>query len=263
MARRGALPVVHSFACFLSARPNEQIYNQCSERSKVIYVGSLAGLLPGGPGHSHQSVRDISRARRRAEPGDGRAVRSKPRCRRCSTTSSNGASESAYLRLVSVKWPMPFDYPAGQRVEPGTGWIVRDGARRRGRSATARGCWRTPGTRRRSSSGRPASTTRLVNLPWLNRVDPGWLREAIGDAARVVTLDNHYVHGGQGEMLAAAVAELGLDPAVRVTRIGVTELPECGTNDEVLAYHRLDVAVAGEDVSRRAGSRVARRCRRA
>ena len=60
MARRGVLPVVHSFACFLAARPNEQIYNQCSERSKVIYVGSLAGLLPGGPGHSHQSVRDIS-----------------------------------------------------------------------------------------------------------------------------------------------------------------------------------------------------------
>jgi len=25
------------------------------------------------------------------------------------------------------------------------------------------------------------------------------------------------------------------------SRIGVTELPECGTNDEVLAYHGLDV----------------------
>src|SRR4030095_848663 len=60
MARRGVLPVVHSFACFLSARPNEPIYNHCSESSRVIYVGSLAGLLPGGPGHSHQSVRDIS-----------------------------------------------------------------------------------------------------------------------------------------------------------------------------------------------------------
>jgi cytochrome bd-type quinol oxidase subunit 1 len=60
MARRCALPVVHSFACFLAARPNEQIYNQCSEHSKVVYVASLAGLLPGGPGHSHQSVRDIS-----------------------------------------------------------------------------------------------------------------------------------------------------------------------------------------------------------
>ena len=43
-------------------------------------------------------------------------------------------------------------------------------------------------------------------------------------------------------MIAAAIAELGLEPAARVTRVGVTELPECGTNDEVLAYHGLDVA---------------------
>jgi transketolase len=55
-------------------------------------------------------------------------------------------------------------------------------------------------------------------------------------------LDNHYVRGGQGEMLAAAVAELGLDPVASVMRLGVTTLPQCGTNDEVLAYHGLDVA---------------------
>ena len=57
-----------------------------------------------------------------------------------------------------------------------------------------------------------------------------------------MTLDNHYVHGGQGEMIAAAIAALGLEPAPRVMRIGVTALPECGTNDEVLAHHGLDVA---------------------
>jgi transketolase len=82
---------------------------------------------------------------------------------------------------------------------------------------------------------------RIINLPWLNRVDAGWLRQMIGECRTVITLDNHYVHGGQGEMLAAAIAELGLSRMVRVSRIGVTELPECGTNDEVLAYHRLDI----------------------
>ena len=42
-------------------------------------------------------------------------------------------------------------------------------------------------------------------------------------------------------MLAAAIAELGLEASPRVSRVGVMELPECGTNDEVLAYHRLDI----------------------
>jgi hypothetical protein len=47
-------------------------------------------------------------------------------------------------------------------------------------------------------------------------------------------------------MLAAAIADLALDPVVSVARLGVTELPECGTNDEVLAHHGLDIASLAE-----------------
>src|SRR2546423_14835984 len=60
MARHGLLPVVNSFAAFLAARANEQIYNQASEGTKVIYALHYAGLIPAGPGKSHQSIRDVS-----------------------------------------------------------------------------------------------------------------------------------------------------------------------------------------------------------
>ena len=60
LARQGLLPVVNSFASFLASRANEQIYNQASERTKVVYALHYAGLIPAGPGKSHQSVRDIS-----------------------------------------------------------------------------------------------------------------------------------------------------------------------------------------------------------
>jgi hypothetical protein len=43
-------------------------------------------------------------------------------------------------------------------------------------------------------------------------------------------------------MLATAIAELALEPTPRILRVGVQALPECGTNDEVLAHHKLDVA---------------------
>jgi transketolase len=240
MARRGALPVAHSFACFLSARPNEQIYNQCSEGSKVIYVGSLAGLLPGGPGHSHQSVRDIG------------ALGSVPKLLLAEPSVEdevhalleylvNTASESSYLRLVSVKWPVPFRYPVDQHLQPGRGWVVRDGA---DLVVIGYGPWLLSNAWYAAEELQKSFgvTTRLINLPWLNRVDLAWLREAIGDCRVVQLMDNHYVRGGQGEMLAAAIAELGLDPVASVARVGVTQLPECGTNDEVLAYHGLDVA---------------------
>ena len=240
LAHRGALPIVHSFACFLSARPNEQIYNQCSEGSKVIYVGSLAGLLPGGPGHSHQAVRDIGALASvpnlvMAEPAVEAEVHA------LLDYLVGTAKESSYLRLVSVKWPVPFAYPAGQRVQPGRGWIVRDG---RDLVVVGYGPWLLSNAWHAAEElERTAGiSTRLINLSWLNRVDPVWLRDAIGDRRAMVLLDNHYVHGGQGDMVAAAVAELGLEPAIALTRVGVTTLPECGTNDEVLAHHRLDIA---------------------
>ncbi len=239
MARRGVLPVVHSFACFLAARPNEQIYNQCSESSKVIYVGSLAGLLPGGPGHSHQSVRDIG-----ALGSVPRLVLAEPCCEEevgaLFDALVNAVTESSYLRLVSVKWPMPFAYPSGRQVRVGEGWTVRDGS---DLVVFGYGPWMLANAfeAARQLEEEAGVSVRLVNLPWLNRVDSSWLRGVIGSRRSVVTLDNHYVHGGQGEMIAAAIAGLEIESSPRVSRIGVESLPECGTNDEVLTHHRLDI----------------------
>jgi transketolase len=240
MARRGVLPIVHSFACFLSARPNEQIYNQCSEGSKVIYVGSLAGLIPGGPGHSHQSVRDISALRgvphlSLLEPCMEAEVHA------LVDFAVNTAPDSIYLRLVSVKWPIPFDYPSHHKVEMGKGWIVRDG---NDAICFGYGPWLMSSAFEAAEEIEKSTgaSIRLVNLPWLNRIDPRWLREVLGGRRSIVTLDNHYLKGGQGEMVATAIAELGLEPAARVLRVGVMALPQCGTNDEVLAHHRLDVS---------------------
>jgi transketolase len=233
------LPVAHSFACFLSTRANEHIYNNATEKRRIIYTATLAGLVPGGPGHSHQSVRDISALAAipnlvLAEPSSEAEVDA------MYDYLVNQVRESAYLRLVSVKWPLPFAYPHGQPIDVGRGWVVREGA---DAIAFAYGPWLLSNAFEAADEieTNTGMSICLVNLPWLNRIDPEWLRQVIGSRRSIVTLDNHYLHGGQGEMLSAAIAALGLEPAARVTRVGLTELPECGTNDEVLAYHGLDV----------------------
>jgi transketolase len=134
---------------------------------------------------------------------------------------------------------MPFPYPR-QSVRVGVGWTAKDG---RDLVVFGYGPWMLANACEAAQQleDETGASVRVVNLPWLNRVDADWLRETIGTCRSVVTLDNHYLHGGQGEMIAAAIAELGLDASPRVARVGVTELPECGTNDEVLAYHRLDI----------------------
>jgi transketolase len=54
----------------------------------------------------------------------------------------------------------------------------------------------------------------------------------------VVTLDNHYVTLGQGVMVAAALARNR--QRADVLSLGLTDVPACGTNAEVLAHHGLD-----------------------
>lgn len=59
LAANGFIPIVHSFAAFLTRRANEQIYDNCHQNLKVIYVGTLAGRLPDGPGPSHEALQDV------------------------------------------------------------------------------------------------------------------------------------------------------------------------------------------------------------
>lgn len=245
LALRGALPVVHSFACFLSTRPNEQIYNNATERRKILYVAPLAGVLPGGPGHSHQSVRDISALA--AMPG---LEMIQPSCEdevaMALAYAIESAPESAYLRLVSIPCHIPYRLPDGYRLERGRGVALTAGE-----DAVLFAYGPVMLAQAWHAAARLAEQDglglRVINLPWLNQVDADWLRTVVGECRAVFTLDDHYVTGGQGEMIAARLAGV-LAPGSAVYHFGLRDIPACGQNDEVLRAHRLDAESIAADV---------------
>jgi len=235
MALAGRLPVAHSFACFLTPRANEQIYNNATERTKVVYVGSLAGVVPGGPGHSHQAVRDIAALSgvpglTLIEPSCVAAV--EPLVRHALSPDTG----SAYVRLVSIPCAIPFEFPPAWTAKRGVGITLR-----RGIDAVVIGygpvllseAWHAA----EAIAAEHGPSIEIVDLPWLNTVDPEWLMRVAGGRP-VITLDNHYLDGGQGEMIGSVLAERGHSGGV--TRLGVEDIPVSGTNPEVLAHHRLD-----------------------
>jgi transketolase len=252
MALSGLLPVCHSFACFLSTRPNEQIYNNATERSKVIYVGSLAGLVPGGPGHSHQSVRDISAlggmpGMALIEPFSESEVRAAVRW------AVREAPGSVYLRLVSVPWALGFEPPEISELVPGRGTVLRpvgDALFVAAGPVMVAAAWGA--AELLAEKGVEAG---VVALPWLRGVDGAWLGEVAGEAA-IFTLDNHYLAGGQGEAVLAALAAQAPEAAARVHQIGVTEIPKSGENNEVLRAHGLDAEGIVAQVTPRLRARV-------
>ena len=234
----GLLPVVHSFACFLTPRANEQIYNADCEARRIIYVGSLAGLVPGGPGHSHQSVRDI--ALMGCLPN---TVAIEPCCERETAMAFRWAARrnggSTYLRLVSIPVEIPFELPAAYTLEPGRGVVIADHGEGDHKLLIGYGpVLLAEAVKAASALIQEGIGVRVVNLPWLNRFDNSWLLSTIAGATHIYTLDNHLIAGGQGERITARLAELGW--SVPVTCLGATEIPVCGLNHEVLRHHRLD-----------------------
>jgi transketolase len=238
LASRGLVPFVHSFSCFLHARSNEQIYNNAIEGRRVVYVGSLAGLLPAGPGHSHQAVRDVSAVGAIPdlvvlEPANAAEVRT-------ALDLCLGTPDSVYLRLVSSPCPPEISSVPAEPLTVGRGRVIR-----RGGGAVAIGS----GPIVLAQLMRAAELLRadgidltVYNLPWLNRIDLRWLAELCDAAGQLIVVENHYTRGGQADLLARALLELGLSQPPRFRGVGLTEAPHCGTDDEALLAHGLSTA---------------------
>ena len=246
LALQGMLPVVHSFACFLSARPNEQIYNAATERKKIIYVGSLAGVVPGGPGHSHQGVRDLA-----ALSGIPNLVVLQPategETRDALKFAIKDLERSYYIRLVSV--PTRYEVePLTEALQIGRGYTALGGDTR----VTIVTAGPTLLSQAMSSSlqlkSQGSPQPRVVNMPFLNRVDREWLSQLCDGCETMIVLDDHYEDGGLGRRLCAEIAIMGLKtvPVVRA----IETIPAFGSTDEVLRHHGFDVDAVSQLVRR-------------
>ncbi|WP_328395236.1 hypothetical protein OHS70_08335 [Streptomyces sp. NBC_00390] len=242
LAAGGRLPFVHSFSCFLHSRPNEQIYNNATEGRRIVYTGSLAGLLPAAPGHSHQAVRDISALGAVPgllvlEPANAAGVRA-------AVEFCAAAAESVYLRLVSAPVRSEVDALPAAPLRVGHGRVVREGG-----GAVAIGSGPVVLAQllyAAESLAAEGIELTVVELPWLNRADPQWLAQLVARATTLTVVENHYTQGGQADTVARALLELGLDTAPRFHGIGLTEVPRCGTEPEALAAHGLDAAALAD-----------------
>jgi transketolase len=243
MARHGLLPVVNSFASFLASRANEQIYNQVSEGSKVVYALHYAGLVPAGPGKSHQSLRDISLLAALPnvailQPG------SKEEAGALLRWAVEDAEETVAVRLAIGPSPRRIELPA--RVSAvGRGSVLRDGT---DAVLLAYGPVMLHEALLASEllDMRGELSVRVVAMPWLNRFDADWLAE-MAALEHVFVLEDHAPVGGLGDGLRGAL------PGRAVTVFGVEGWPACGTPQEALGFHGLD----GASLAARIAARVA------
>jgi transketolase len=143
--------------------------------------------------------------------------------------------ESIYLRLVSV--PFERTFPEAKPGAVGVGTQLRGGG---AAVIVAYGpimlnqAWKAA-----ALLARDGLDIAVIDMPWLNRFDPEWLR-GLGAWPLVVVLDNHMSDGGLGDNLAGALATQRPNWGGQLLKVGVEGVAACGSNDEVLRHHGLD-----------------------
>lgn len=239
LALQGLLPVVNTFAAFLAARANEQIYTNACEQTRIIYVCHYAGLIPAGPGQSHQSIRDISLFG--ALPNfviiqPCNAVETKMAVEYC----VKEAKESCVLRLAIGPSPRIIELPPDYQLKPGNGVTLVDGS---DAVLFAYGPVMLHEALLAAETLKQSGFhLKIVNMPWLNRVDAGWLQKIIGTCQAVYVLEDHAPGGGLGDTLMNKLIASDLMAGRHFTKFAVEGYPAWGTPPEVLQRHGLNGA---------------------
>jgi transketolase len=237
LARMGLIPVVNTFASFLAARANEQIYNNAGEKTKVIYTCHFSGMIPAGPGKSHQSVRDISLFGALPnitiiQPCNGEETK------RATEYCVNQAEENCMLRLVIGPSPEKIELPKNYKFDVGVGAELTEG---KDAILFSYG----PVMLHEALVAyeylkKIGFSLKVVNMPWLNKIDKRWLKQVVNDQKRIFVLEDHSAVGGLGDRLLNALVEIDEISGKEFTNFGLREYPECGTPLEVLEFHQLD-----------------------
>jgi transketolase len=247
LAHQGYLPVVNSFASFLASRANEQIYNNASELTKIIYGLHYAGLIPAGPGKSHQSLRDIS------------LFAALPNCivlqpcnadetRMVVDYSVNEAEENCALRIIIGPSPRKIQLPQDYKLTYGKGVALTEGS---DALMFAYGpVMMHEALLAHELLAERGVSLKVVNMPWLNRIDTQWLLDTIQLYELVFVLEDHHPVGGLGDHMLAILAEHRSNPLAqrRLVKFAVEGWPACGTPAEALQFHRLDGASLAERI---------------
>jgi transketolase len=247
LAQKGLLPIVNSFASFLASRANEQIYNNASEKTKIIYALHYAGLIPAGPGKSHQSLRDIS------------LFAALPNCtilQPCNADETrmvmeyavDEAQENVALRFIIGPSPRKIQLPKGYALTFGKGIALTEG-----KDAILFGYGPVMLNEALLASELLAERSvglKVVNMPWLNRIDVKWLEETIKPYELVFALEDHHPAGALYSHMLELLASSRTHPLAkrRAIQFAVEGWPACGTPQEALKHHRLDGASLAERI---------------
>lgn len=197
-------------SCFLTARALEQIKNDvCYSDVPAVLVGISAGVSYGALGSTHHSLHDL--AALRAIPNLTLLVPADNFETREAIRFAARAAQPVFVRFG--KAPMYDLHPAATRFEVGRAILLRDG---RDVAFLATGETVAHAVLAAAQLTELGIEARVLSVPTVKPLDTEAVLRAGRECRAVVTVEEHSVHGGLGEAVAATLLQAGVAKPFRI-----------------------------------------------
>ncbi len=244
LAATGKVPFVATFAAFLT-RAYDFIRMAAISQSNIKLVGTHVGVSIGEDGPSQMGLEDI--AMMAAQPGVTVLYPSDAICTYRLVEAAAAHRGMVYIRAGRPKSPVL--YSQDETFKIGGCKVLRQSASDQLTIAAA-GVTLFEALKAHDQLRAVGVPVRVVDLYSVAPIDRLTLLEsARATKNRILTVEDHYEHGGLGDAVLGAVGSEG----VRVHKMAVREIPHSGKPDELVDHFGLSARAIAETVKRLLG----------
>lgn len=232
LAACGKVPFAATFACFLS-RAYDFIRMAAVSGSNIKLVGTHVGVSIGEDGPSQMGLEDIAMMAAQPNvtvlyPSDG------------NSTYRLIEAAAQHIGMVYLRAGRPKNlviYGPEERFQIGGSKVLRQSASD-GLTIVAAGVTLFEALKAYDQLKAAGIVVRVIDLYSIAPIDRSTLLES-GQATqrRILTVEDHYAHGGLGDAVLSAVATEG----IKVHKLAVREIPHSGKPEELIDHYGIGV----------------------
>jgi transketolase len=224
LASRGAIPFPSTFACFLS-RAYDFIRMAGISNLNIKLAGSHAGVSIGEDGPSQMALEDLA------------MMRAVPNCTvlyPCDAMSTErlvmaAAAHKGMVYIRTTRPATPVIYGADEKFEIGGSKVIRDTPLAVA-TVVAAGITVFEALKASDELSEAGTPIRVIDAYSIEPIDVATLVDSARQTGNaLITVEDHYVNGGLGDAVSAAVSALG----IQVHRLAIKDIPRSGQPDEL------------------------------
>jgi transketolase len=231
LATTGKIPVFCAIAPFVTSRPYEMVRNDCGYmRQNVKIVGRNGGITYSDLGSTHHSLEDF--AIMGMIPGMVVLCPQDPNEIKNAVDAMIAHNGPVYMRIGNEPLPV---FTEDKPFVIGRGAVLKEG---RDLTIVGTGTLSHPALLAARELAEKGIDAEVIGMPTISPIDEALIAASAEKTGRVLTVEEHYVPGGLGSIVAAVCAQ---NHPVPVKMLGLPKAyAGSGPYKDIMRYYGLD-----------------------